>query len=217
MTERLTIGSYVGYSPRGTSEVSRQSRDACMSVKNVRGGDFTGFMKWIAREITQNLFGDIFDDESILVPMPRSAPLTAGGLWPSESVAQELLKRGVGKAVLPMLVRAKAVTKSATAAPSNRPIPRVHAESMTLNLDWTVEGNIVLIDDVVTKGATMLGAKMLFTAAAPWMDVRGFAPIRTMGLQPDVHTLIDPWISEVYGTPDWASRKDKLYVGKPAI
>jgi predicted amidophosphoribosyltransferase len=166
-------------------------------------------MSWLASQITDHgLFSEIFDEESILVPVPRSSPTVKHALWPSESVAKALHQRGVGGSVRTMLRRTTAVTKSATASRGNRPTPGMHMATMAVDVDMSIEGGIVLIDDVVTLGATMLAAKMLFVRASPWLSVRGFAPIRTMGLQPEVHMLIDPWISEIGGNEQSANRTE---------
>jgi hypoxanthine phosphoribosyltransferase len=52
--------------------------------------------------------------------------------------------------------------------------------------------HIVLIDDVVSKGRTLLAAAMRVQEALPNAQVRAFAMVRTMGLVPDVSRLVDP-------------------------
>jgi phosphoribosylpyrophosphate synthetase len=54
-----------------------------------------------------------------------------------------------------------------------------------------VPGSVVLIDDVVTKGRTLLAAAATLHAANPATTVRGFALLRTMGYEA-IDRLLEP-------------------------
>jgi len=76
---------------------------------------------------------------------------------------------------------------------------------MTVEPPLVAAENISLVDDVVTKGATLLAAASLIKDDFPNADVRAFAMIRTMGLVADIGGVIDPvvgTISECYGEAD---------------
>jgi hypothetical protein len=51
---------------------------------------------------------------------------------------------------------------------------------------------IVLIDDVITKGRTLLAAAARMQVVFPHADVRAFALIRTVGFRQRVDCLIEP-------------------------
>jgi pyrimidine operon attenuation protein/uracil phosphoribosyltransferase len=51
---------------------------------------------------------------------------------------------------------------------------------------------IVLVDDVITKGRTILAAAARLHDAFPNADIRAFALVRTMGFLPDVVHLTEP-------------------------
>ena len=53
------------------------------------------------------------------------------------------------------------------------------------------------MDDVVTKGAMLLTCADLLREEFPNADVRGFALLRTMGLQPEVDEYIDPCVGTI--------------------
>jgi adenine/guanine phosphoribosyltransferase-like PRPP-binding protein len=53
-------------------------------------------------------------------------------------------------------------------------------------------GRILVVDDFVTKGATLLAAVSLVQAVFPESEVRGFALVRTMGRVPDVERIVHP-------------------------
>jgi hypothetical protein len=54
-----------------------------------------------------------------------------------------------------------------------------------------------LVDDVVTKGRTLLAAAARVQEAFPCAEIRAFALIRTMGLTRNVERLVDPCIGEI--------------------
>jgi adenine/guanine phosphoribosyltransferase-like PRPP-binding protein len=57
--------------------------------------------------------------------------------------------------------------------------------------------HVVLIDDVVTKGRTLLAAAARVQEAFPGTEIRAFALIRTMGLTHTLERLLDPCIGEI--------------------
>jgi adenine/guanine phosphoribosyltransferase-like PRPP-binding protein len=59
----------------------------------------------------------------------------------------------------------------------------------------TLLGNpsrIVIVDDVITKGATLIAAASALHAAYPDAEIRPFAVLRTMGFRPEVGRILDP-------------------------
>jgi hypothetical protein len=66
---------------------------------------------------------------------------------------------------------------------------------------------VVLVDDVVTKGRTLLAAATRIQEAFPDTEVRAFALLRTMGLIPDVAQLLEPCVGEIRWTGADAQRE----------
>jgi hypothetical protein len=94
-----------------------------------------------------------------------------------------------------------AVRKSAIAPPSERPTVQQHYDSFVVKIVAPAPIQIVLIDDVVTAGSTLLAAASRIAEAYPDASVRAFALIRTMsGLEidqvvaPATGTIISPCI-----------------------
>ena len=56
---------------------------------------------------------------------------------------------------------------------------------------------MVLIDDVITKGRTLLAAAARLREAFPETEIRAFALLRTMGFIPGVQRLLDPCTGEI--------------------
>ncbi|MBI1379902.1 MAG: hypothetical protein GC161_02295 [Planctomycetaceae bacterium] len=56
---------------------------------------------------------------------------------------------------------------------------------------------LVVVDDVVTKGATLLASALRLQEAFPTAEVRCFAMVRTLGREPDVPQVLDPCVGEI--------------------
>lgn len=133
-----------------------------------------------------------FGESTTLVPMPRSAPLMDGQLWPAERICVSLQQHGAAPYVERLLRRDVAVPKSALAAPGERPGPGTHYETMGIDPQLAVPERITVVDDVVTRGSTLIAAVSLLAEHFTETEVRGFAVIRTMGLIPDVERIHAP-------------------------
>ena len=138
-----------------------------------------------------------FGAADVLVPVPGCAPSMTGGSWAAEHLAVALLNEGLGGAAWPGLRRVRAVRKSATAAPGERPTVSLHYESFLIDQRAVPPERIVLIDDVVTKGRTLLAAASRLHEAFPRAQIRAFALVRTLGLIPGVQQLLDPCKGEI--------------------
>jgi hypothetical protein len=186
------------YSPMGTGAVCERSR---LLRTLLKAGDPSFIQKYACRvrqqaEDSPPLAG-FFGAADVLVPVPGSTPYPAGGSWTAEHLALALLKVGLGGTAWPGLRRVRAVRKSATAAPGDRPTVSVHYESFVLEPPTIVPKRIVLIDDVVTRGRTLLAAASRVQEAFPYSQIRAFALLRTLGLIPGVQQLLDPCRGEI--------------------
>ena len=117
--------------------------------------------------------------DATLVPMPGHALRGGDGLWVSLLIANALAERALGQEVEVLLERTQRVRKSATAPRGQRPGPLDHYQSLLATRNLHSPQNITIVDDVVTRGATMLGAAARLREAFPDASVRGFAMVRT--------------------------------------
>lgn len=130
--------------------------------------------------------------EAVLVPVPRSSLSKPGALWPSLEVCNALRARGIGVRVLTALRREKPVPKAAWADTRDRPDALTHCDSLAVDAPLALPGAVVLVDDVVTRGAALLGAAWRLDAARAGIDVRAFALIRTVSDAEDFVKILDP-------------------------
>jgi adenine/guanine phosphoribosyltransferase-like PRPP-binding protein len=67
---------------------------------------------------------------------------------------------------------------------------------------------ITIVDDVVTKGATLLAAASLLADVFPDAEILAFALVRTTGLIPNVERIVDPVVGTIRRTPYGGTDRD---------
>jgi hypothetical protein len=138
-----------------------------------------------------------FRPGDVLVPVPRSAP-KVGGIWAAAALAHTLVQEGVGRAMWPGLHRISAVRKSATAAKGCRPSVAAHYDSFQLEPRDFRPADFLLVDDLITKGRTLLAAAARLREAFPDAQIRAFALLRTMGFDSGgIKSLLEPCRGEI--------------------
>ena len=153
------------------------------------------------------MLSGLFTSQAVLVPVPSSAP-SAHRTWAAERLAFALQGVGLGGSVWACIDRRFPVRKSATALNADRPTVRQHYESFTVaKYSITTRPPLepvkfVLVDDVITKGRTILAAAARLHEAFPNADIRAFALIRTMGFVAKIDDPLDPCQGQVR----WAAR-----------
>jgi predicted amidophosphoribosyltransferase len=181
------------YSPRGNSFGSAASRQLCARLKL---GDATWLPHYagVVRELTSRheALAELCDADAVLVPVPGSDP-SATRVWAAERLAVALHGVLLGKSVWPGVQRRFPVRKSATALNADRPTTQQHYESLSVaHISGRAPQRIVLIDDVITKGRTILAAAARLHETFPDAYITAFALLRTMGFLSDVSQLLEP-------------------------
>lgn len=225
MLSSLPFGSLLSYSPRGKSAEELASKIICREVKRdgyvsrVQGDE--QIIHYAVRRLRQCLtpgLADLLATDVVLVPAPRSAPSLPRqpkALWVSRRLCEELLAAGFGSRMEPLLVRRQAVAKSAYAPRGARPGVQEHFDSFGVAPpSGEPPRRITLIDDVITKGATLLAGASRLAEAFPDATVRAFALIRTQ-YPIDNHrarqlfrAIVDPMSSQVTLSRHGAWRRD---------
>lgn len=146
-------------------------------------------------------FGPAFGGRVALVPVPGSAPMQRAD-WVGERVAWCLREVGLAAEVWPVLQRRHAVRKSAFAAAGERPSVLEHYASFAVERAASsgMSGNrlrLTLVDDVITRGRTLLAAAGRLREAFPTADVCAFAVLRTLNRDETLHQVFDPCEGEV--------------------
>jgi len=212
---QLEFGALLTYAPHGSSVDAQRSKDV---MRHLKRDGFIGepqilMSEWIAKITQEKMaglpFASFFGPNTILVPAPKSSLIRPNTLWVPERIATALVKRGIGKCVSPCLVRTAAVPKAASCAPQDRPTAAQHYESLSVQGGLAEPEEILLVDDVVTRGATLIGSANRLADAFPKTHIRAFAALRTISNPNEFRNVYDPckgtidlWdTGETYRTP----------------
>lgn len=196
MPSEFPYATFASYSPRGTSETSLLSQRLCGAIKAGREDVLRTALPHLQLAPTLQPF---LAADVTLVPVPRSAPLTQGALWPARVIADVLRAGGFGREVLPLVERVTAVPKSATSLAKDRPLWHAHYASLAARPGLIAPTKITLVDDVLTMGRTTYACAQRLHEAFPQAELRIFAIIRTLGLVANIATVIDPTVGKITG------------------
>ena len=199
MLSELPFAACYAYSPRGTSDVARKSRRIRDWVKAAVEPALAKMAARVRREVDDGTFGEFFGENVALIPVPGSTPRKdPATLWVAQRVCHALVAEGLGSTVLTSLQRTHQVPKSAFQPRGNRPNVRTHYDSFSVKQDLLQPESILLVDDIVTKGCTLLAAASRVQESYPRSDVRAFAMVRTMGLVPDIDKTLHPCVGIIH-------------------
>jgi hypothetical protein len=201
---RVTFASCYVYSPCGSNAASERSRQLRALLKSSDAHFIFKYAVRVRQQVTDTspLTGFLCPS-NVLVPIPGSARTGTGTVSVAEHLAMALLEEGLGLGMWRGLHRIRTVRKSATAAPGARPTVANHYDSFAieeaagLEEVTTLPQRVVLIDDVVTKGRTLLAAATRVQEALPSAEIRAFALLRTMGFIQGIDRLLDPCVGEI--------------------
>ena len=198
MIRSLSFASCYVYSPGGESAVSRRSRLLCAMLKIADPGFITRFATTVRHAAAAEApLAAFFLPSAVLVPVPGCRPACADLVSSADRLALALLAEDLGVTVCRGLRRVRPVAKSATAAAGTRPTVGAHLSSLSFEADSAAPASVVLVDDVVTKGRTLLAAATCLHAAWPHTEIRAFALLRTLGYAAGVERLLEPCVGRI--------------------
>lgn len=124
-------------------------------------------------------------------------------------LCEAMQKAGLGGSVEEFLVRRHVVKQSRYADRDERPTAQVHYDSFVDSSEGLLEPTrLVLVDDVVSRGRTLLAGASRLGEAFPGAELRAFAAFRTKGFE-EVDVIRLPFVGEIFQTSDGdANRRD---------
>ena len=210
LVSSLSFASCYAYAPSGDRLLCQMAREMCARLKAADPRALASSAAQVWREnVANGHFAAVFGRDVVLVPVPESRP-GASAHWVGERLAWCLRDMGLACAVWPCLRRRYPVRKSAFAAAGERPTVLEHYASFAVERAVASSGELaswqwssspdspaqdlawrrsrgagsaprlVLIDDVVTRGRTLLAAAARLRAAFPGREIRAFALMRTL-------------------------------------
>lgn len=201
----LDFASYLSYTPRpretNAEEIlSKRIRyfikgDAIPPGNNIPMSDFIA--KNLKNEIDKLPFVSFFGKDVSLVPVPKSSLMIPGTLWVPQRLVLAFCKFDLGKE-LNCLIRKEAVSTSHLTKPEDRPKPLDHYRTIDVQTNiGEAPKSILLIDDFITRGATLLGAASRLAEAFPNVPIRAFAVMRTISNPNDFEKINSPVKGEI--------------------
>ena len=104
--------------------------------------------------------------------------------------------------------RVYAVAKSSRVSSDKRPKVIEHYNSMVVQKILDEPKEILIIDDVITRGSTLLGAVNRLADAFPNTQIRGFAFMRTITNSSEFESIVKPCIGKITLREDgWPLRR----------
>ena len=147
----------------------------------------------VHQQVEVGRFTRYFLPNTILVPVPGSAPSRpTETLTVTSLICRNLQSLGLGATVADLIQRVQSVPKSAFARPGNRPNVKVHYDSLRVERSISEFEDLLLIDDIVTRGCTLMGCALRLQEAYPNARILAFAMMRTMGLIPSIDSVLEP-------------------------
>ncbi|HET9106971.1 MAG TPA: phosphoribosyltransferase [Steroidobacteraceae bacterium] len=202
----VSFASCFAYSPSGSGLVCEQGRLLCARLKTLDPAWLSRLAAGVWLEAhARKRFAAVLGRCVVLVPVPGSG-LRTGADWVGERLACCLKELDLGGQVWPVLRRCRAVRKSAFAPAGARPSVLEHYESFAV--EPTLDGGsarkvrgaglqLTLVDDVITRGRTVLGAAARLREAFPGAQVCAFALLRTLARGEPLCRVLDPCEGEV--------------------
>lgn len=222
----LRFGSIFCYCPRLDNDAKRLA----YAIKDNRAIGTRSAIDWAVEVLKHhpdcsNLLNELLRDPAgtLWVPVPGHAVappprnwkigLHAGGALLYHCSARticEKLKEHLSICWAPILSRKLSVPPSRGRA-SDRPLASQHAESLEWDrsvLILTGARRIVLVDDIVTRGATLLGAaRCLLSTLNSDIEVFGLALVRTISQEVHFKTCLDPVLGTIRLLPDGQTQR----------
>lgn len=194
----LKFGAFLTYAPK-----KEEHKGFIQMVKQDKVLPNSGITicERIAKEVKQKLssnknFSSFFGNDVSLVPVPKSSLMKPGMLWVSKRLAEEFSKLNMGN-ILDCLERKTQVTKSSFSDPKNRPKPIDHYNSIIVKNGLEEPKEILLIDDIITRGATLLGCASRLKEAFPNASIKAFVAVQSISNIKNFKKIEDPYVGYI--------------------
>jgi len=195
----LIYGSFFSYNSKPKSDSERIAKEKVREIKfdkMIEGKLWSQEISLLMKRDFEKLpFNNFFGKGTYLVPAPKSSLMVQDSLWVPSRIALAMSQKGFG-IYFPCLERQKSVNKAAFSKYEDRPKIIEHLDSLKINSMLITEKmeRIVIIDDVTTTGATLLGCALKLKEKFIEIPIFGFAVIRTVD---DFKNFEEPFIGKI--------------------
>jgi predicted amidophosphoribosyltransferase len=194
----LEFGSFLAYTPRPTLEPAKVSKNWMYQLKTnaLVGHPPQTMAGLIAQRLADRLdelpFKAWLNGTAVAIPVPKSTLARPGSLWVPYHLCEALREAGLVADVAVLLERIQAVPKAATSLPQNRATVEVHYRSLGVRPSLAIPSRILLVDDIITRGATLYASALRLVEAFPTSQIQAFAAMRTISDEALFKGISDP-------------------------
>lgn len=189
------------------SDIALESNRFCRAIKGGQDRAIDYVSMRVAALAKHDHVRRFFDDKTALVPVPGSAPWRGEQQkWVGLLLAEALKSRGLTSVSL-LVRRTYRMRKSAFSAPGERPTHREHYDSLAIKgISDTAPERITVVDDVLGRGATIMGTVARLREQFPTTVIRSFAALRIKSNFGD-GPIVDPCRHRISIGPNGVRRK----------
>jgi hypothetical protein len=196
----LQVFSLFQSGKNGVKEEVELARRIVLNVKACRIGFLNRFYNEIMTNEDKELLREFISPKSVLIPLPKSAPLVDGAQWPPREICRFFMSKGYGDSVFPLLHRVKKVPKAAFQVNAEeRPTVQQHFESIKIVAGQFFPAGIseiILVDDVVTQGRTGYACFQRISNEFPDLPIKLFSLVRTTTFH-EITKCVLPRLTEI--------------------
>lgn len=197
LLSEVPFGAFLAYSPRGPANdqahgTSQRFVRALKEDAHFAGAPAIDHAVRRLAEVRPECLAPWLGPDVVLVPAPRSAPFPPRDLevplrgterdflWVPRRICEEMVRQGLGGATHELLVRERRVARASAVSAALRPLPQEHLDSLSCRPLLHAGGRLLVVDDVVTRGATLLACVSLLAERFPEAEVAAFALVRSV-------------------------------------
>jgi hypothetical protein len=212
LPSEIVFASLLTYSTRATTADELRARNVMLDLKG--GRRYTPELT-VCQRVAQRLlefkdlpeFLGLFGPDVLAIPIPSSSLKQPGSLWIPHDLALALKEVHLVEEVHTLVQRVSPLPKSAISRAEDRSKAIDHYNSVQVSKGLQLPDSILLVDDVITRGATMLGVAARVMEAFPGVPIFGFAAIRALSPPTEFKTLLAPCRGRIQLSGDHTFRR----------